>query len=77
MNSLRSPKNKYQGVIHFDQPVVDLGSVVRFTSNDIKALKSLCERQSLGYACRITILENKAIYPAFDWQEVAHYDFNK
>ena len=77
MNSFRSPKNKYQGVINFDTPVVDLGSVIRFTSNDMDSLKHLCEKQSLGYPCRITILENKAIYPSFDWQEVTHYDFNK
>lgn len=74
---MRSPKNKYQGVINFDQPVEEIGSVVRFTSNDINALKSLCEAQAKMYACRITILENKATYPSFDWVEVEKYNFNK
>lgn len=77
MTSLRSPKNKYQGVINFDEPLADLGSVIRFTSNNIEELKRLCESQAKTHPCRITILENQAEYPSFDWQEVTHYDFNK
>ena len=77
MASLRSPKNKYQGVIRFDKPLVDLGSVIRFTFNTVEGLKRLCEAQAKSYPCRITILENMAEYPSFDWREVEHYDYNK
>lgn len=77
MESLRSPKNKYQGVIYFDAPVEDLGSTIHFTSNDIAHLKNLCSQQAQSYPCKIVIFENKAVYPSFDWQEVESYVMNR
>lgn len=77
MNSMRSPKNKFQGVIYFDQAIKEIGSVIRFTSNDIQALKTLCTRQAGDHPSRVVILENKAVYPSFDWVEVERFDLNK
>jgi tetratricopeptide (TPR) repeat protein len=77
MNSMRSPKNKFQGVIYFDQAIEEIGSVIRFTSNDIQALKTLCTRQAGDHPSRVVILENKAVYPSFDWVEVERFDLNK
>ena len=77
MNSMRSPKNKFQGVIYFDQAIEEIGSVIRFTSNDIEGLKTLCTQQAGNHPARVTILENKAVYPSFDWVEVDRFDLNK
>lgn len=77
MNSLRSPKNKFQGVIYFEQAIEEIGSVIRFTSNDIEALKTLCTQQAGSHQANVVILENKAVYPSFDWVEVERFDLNK
>lgn len=77
MNTMRSPKNKYQGVVNFDKAIKEIGSVVRYTSNDIESLKSLCNAQAGMHACKVTIMENMATYPSFDWQVVETYNLNK
>ena len=77
MNSMRSPKNKFRGVIYFDEAIKEIGSVISFSSNDIQALKDLCTQQAGSHPSRIVVLENKALYPSFDWVEVERFDLNK
>lgn len=69
-NSMKSPKNKFYGQITFEKPRKEIGSVVSFTSNDIDALKTWLKRYAPGH---VTIKENKATYPSFDWQSVESY----
>ena len=77
MASIHSPKNKFCGIVNFDEALPEIGSNVRFTWNDKEQLKGLCEDQAQNYPCTITIMENNATYPSFDWQVVEKYNFNK
>ena len=77
MNSMKSPKNKFRGVIYFDKAIKEIGSVISFSSNDIQALKDLLTRQAGTHPSSVVILENKSLYPSFDWVEFERFDLNK
>jgi len=59
--------------INFDVALKELGSKVTFTSDSIKALKSLASDTAKDHKCSVVIRENKADYPAFDWQVIERY----
>lgn len=69
--SLRSPKAKFSGDIHFDTPHEGIGSVVLFTSNNIDELKEWLKPYAPGH---IRIFENKKTYPSFDWVLIESYE---
>lgn len=69
--SIKSPKNKYYARVCFDKPRMGIGSVVSFTSNDVAELKALLKSYAPGH---VTIHENKAEYPKFDWCQLEMYN---
>lgn len=71
--SLHSPKNRYMVEINFDIALKELGSKVTFTSDSIEALKSLASDTAKDHKCSVVIRENKADYPAFNWQVIERY----
>ena len=68
--SLRSPKNRFSGEIHFANARPGLGSVVSFTSNDIDELMNELAKYRPGV---VIIKENYCQYPEFDWHVIAQY----
>lgn len=75
INGLRSPKNRFSAEINFVKALKELGSSVSFTGNSVEALLDICKSQARDAktAATIIIRENKATYPAMDWQELATY----
>ena len=76
-NSLRSPKHKFLAQINFDVPLEGVGSVITVTDNDLGNLKHLIAQLAQGCPAHVTIRENKAVYPSFDWNMVDEYNLNK
>ncbi len=76
-NSLRSPKHKFLAQINFDVPLEGVGSVITVTDNDFGNLKHLIVQFAQGCPAHVTIRENKAVYPSFDWNMVDEYNLNK
>lgn len=59
--------------INFDVALKEIGSKVTFTSDSIEALKSLASDTAKDHKCSVIIRENKADYPAFNWQVIERY----
>lgn len=76
-NSLRSPKHKFLAEICFDVPLEGIGSVITVTDNDLSNLEHLVVQLAQGCPAHVTIRENKAVYPSFDWNVVGEYNLNK
>lgn len=75
--SLRSPKHKFLVQICFDTPIEGIGSTITVTANDLDAAGALAKSSAQGYPAHVTIKENKAEYPLFEWSVVSEYDLNK
>lgn len=75
--SLRSPKHKFSVQICFDTPIEGIGSTITVTANDPDAAGALAKSNAQGHPVHVTIKENKAEYPSFDWSVVSEYDLNK
>nr|DAH70611.1 MAG TPA: hypothetical protein [Caudoviricetes sp.] len=76
-NSLRSPKHKFLSQINFDTPLEGVGSTITLTSDDLSELEHLSVLAAQGCPAHVTIRENKAVYPLFDWNIVDEYNLNK
>lgn len=76
---MRSPKAKYRMEINFVKPLEGVGSVMSFNDDSVDALKHRASEMVKMAKCaaHIVILENKAIYPKFDWQQVEGYKLDK
>lgn len=70
-NSMRSPKSRFYGEIVMNKTTKELGQVVSFSSDDILDLKKWLKDYAPGH---VTIRENTAVYPEFNWQKVEEYD---
>lgn len=70
MSKLHSPKNKFRGEFHFNEAQEGIGSVVSYSANTVEELKSFFSIYTGG---TVSIFENKAQYPSFDWEEVDRY----
>ncbi|MFK1998833.1 hypothetical protein ACIXFW_21115 [Bacteroides fragilis] len=75
--SLRSPKHKFSVQICFDTPIEGIGSTITVTANDPDDAGALAKSNAQGHPVHVTIKENKAEYPSFDWSVVSEYDLNK
>ena len=76
--SLHSPKNKFFAEIHITPASPTLGSVVSYGSMTLNSALQIARAEAAKLAGRkvtISVRENKAEYPSFDWQEVWHEDF--
>lgn len=79
-HSFRSPKNPYRAEIYYNR-CLQFGNVASFTAETIEELKAFVDSEvrrlrMSGYrslSAEIRISENKAKYPAFDWQPVEKY----
>ena len=76
-NSLRSPKHKFLAQICFDTPLEGVGSTITLTSDNLEELKHLSVLTAQGCPAHVTIKENKAVYPSFEWSLVDGYNLNK
>lgn len=76
-NSLRSPKHKFLSQICFDTPLEGVGSTITLTSDDMSELKHLSVLAAQGCPAHVTIKENKALYPSFEWSIADEYNLNK
>lgn len=75
-NSLRSPKHRFLAQINFDVPLEGIGSVITVTDNYLGNFKHLIVQFAQGRPAHVTIRENKAVYPSFDWIVVNEYNLN-
>lgn len=75
--SLRSPKHKFAAQICFDTPIEGIGSVITVTANDLGDARALASLNAQGHPAHVTIKENKAEYPSFDWSVVSEYNLNQ
>lgn len=75
--SLRSPKHKFSAQICFDAPIEGIGSVITVTADDLGDVEHLASLNAQGHPAHVTIKENKAEYPSFDWSVVSEYNLNK
>lgn len=76
---MRSPKAKYRMEINFVKPLEGVGSVMSFNDDSVDALKHRASEMVKMAKCaaHIVILENKEMYPKFDWQQVEIYTLDK
>ena len=76
---MRSPKAKYRMEINFVKPLEGVGSVMSFNDASVDALKHRASEMVKMAKCvaHIVIMENKASYPKFDWQQVEGYKLDK
>lgn len=76
---MRSPKAKYRMDINFVKPLEGVGSVMSFNDDSVDALKHRAQEMVKMAKCasHIVIMENKASYPKFDWQQVDGYKLDK
>jgi len=78
--SFHSRKNTFRAEILYSE-CLQFGNVSSFTAMDIDELKSFVEQEvrrlrMSGYralTAEVTISENKASYPKFDWQTIKKY----
>ena len=75
--SLRSPKHRFSAQIDFDAPLDGVGSVITVTDNDLCDLEYLVIKLAQDHPAHVTVRENKAAYPSFDWVVVGEYNLNK
>jgi len=76
--SFRSPKNRFRVELNYAQPVDGIGSAASFTCNEMDEKHPMLQHHieqagRNGVALSVKWLENKATYPAFDWQDVKSY----
>lgn len=70
--SLRSPKHRYSAAITFEQYVKGIGQTVTVTGNTVEEVEALAK--SYKFPMHVTISENKAEYPSFDWVKTKEYN---
>lgn len=70
--SLRSPKHKFSATITFDNFIKGIGQTTTVTANSIEEVEALAKGYNLPM--HVSISENKAEYPAFDWVKVKEYN---
>lgn len=75
-NSIRSPKNKFRGII-YQAGISGSSDSFSLTFNDLNTLKLRLEEFANGKPAHIVISENKKEYPIFDWVEIENYEINK
>jgi len=76
--SFRSPKNHFRVELNYSRPLAGIGSASSFTCNEMDEKHPMLQHHTEqagrnGVALSVRWLENKATYPAFDWQEVKSY----
>ena len=79
--SMRSPRNKFRVEINYDRALDTVGSVEAFgamTMEQVRAIVTnhyaLRRSNHPDLTARVVVLENKATFPSFDWQQVAVWD---
>lgn len=75
-NSIRSPKNKFRGII-YQAGISGSSDSFSLTFNNLNTLKLRLEEAANGKYAHIIISENKKEYPLFDWVEIENYEVNK
>lgn len=73
--SIHSPKNKFRGTI-YQAGITGSGDCLSLSSNSLKELKSMLEKEANRKYAHIIISENKKEYPRFDWPEIENYEIN-
>lgn len=75
---MRSPKNKFYAEACFDKALKEIGSVLSVTANTLEEAECLIKQecQRLKSTAYITIRENMAVYPSFDWKEVKTFKYD-
>lgn len=76
MANLHSPKNPFRCEINYVKPVKGIGSVQSFSADSVNKCHVMA-RTMVANACvaaNVTIMENSASYPEFDWRKVMSYD---
>lgn len=76
--SLHSPKNRYFAELHISPASPTLGSVLSYGAMTLEGALNIARTEAAkltGRKVTITVRENKATYPSFDWQEVRKEDF--
>lgn len=76
VNSIHSPKNKYDVEVNYLKPLKGVGSVVGFTTNNIAGIDDSIRDGWMNNEkeVHVVIRENKSTYPEFNWQIIASYD---
>lgn len=79
--SKRSPKNKFRATINYSKALPALGSRETYgamTMEQVRAIVTnhyaLRRSNHPDLTARVVVLENKATFPSFDWQQVAVWD---
>lgn len=76
--SLHSPKNRYFAELHISPASPTLGSVISYGAMTLEGALNIARTEAAKLAGRkvtITVKENKAAYPSFDWQQVWREEF--
>jgi len=81
MSKLRSPKNKFRIEFNYSKPLEGIGSSCSITSNDVEKSANFIEHytniaKQNNVSVTVIVLENKKVYPQFDWQEIDKYTVN-
>ena len=77
--SFNSPKNRYRASVHFSKPIVEIGSSISATANNIDDLKAhiqfyIKQAHKSKATCYVRISENLKKFPEFDWKEIEKYN---
>lgn len=76
--SLNSPKNKFRVEVHYNKPLVGVGSVVSFGRMSLEGVEDYVRRywmngQTHAY---IVIRENLKTFPEFNWKTLREEHIN-
>lgn len=81
---MRSPRNKFRVEINYDRALDTVGSVEAFGAMTMEQVRAIvinhyATRRSNhpDITARVVVMENKATYPSFDWQQVAVWELGR
>jgi len=78
---MRNPKAKFRVEIYFGKPIKGIGSTTSFNTDKYDENSPIMDHykgtaKSSNTTLQVIVLENKDVYPKFNWEKVNSYFVN-